>query len=242
VDRRGVGALRWVAAVAAMVVAVAILVPMSIDAISSMVAFEDQGSPLFDDADDDEPLAPLPDDVDVTGPVEDGHAPPLVDFVAHEGMVQQAADPHVTIGDDDGDLILLAFDLIEGDPVCLEHVELHLSVREATTRVHLLIFPADLPGIEELENGDELPEEILATGHPVAVAVTDGTPGRLVWDLTNVYQSWILGEIDVARLTPFVIAIQPDQPEGALQAQFASSAGEETDPPLLAWRGLPDCP
>jgi hypothetical protein len=230
-------ALRWLGALAGMLLVVAIALPMAVDAIIRSVEIDDAGrAPVILPEEEED----LEEDLLPQEPVEAGAAAPIHDFSGRDAVVRQADNPSVAIGEVEGDAVYVVFAPVPGSPACVGEALLELELLEATP-TELGAYPADVPGAAELSSGDELPDSPFLTPEPLALAVTDGTPGRLLWDVTNLYVRWAEGEFGDQE--HFVVAIRPpayDDPD--LEVRFASIEADADDAGLLTWTGLPDCP
>ncbi|MEX2618677.1 MAG: hypothetical protein WD250_00515 [Egibacteraceae bacterium] len=225
--------VRWVVALGACGVVVLVAVPMTIDAVSNSLVFgdaaDDEGEP--DDGEGAEPTEPggeVP-----TGPVEDGHARATADFVVRDGVVSQAAGESLAISGG-GDVAVTVFPLIDGTPDCVAAAELQVHM-EAGDATELGVYAATIRG--PLEDGDEV-AEVSVDDKLRAVAVTDGSPGRLLWDVSAAYRAWASGELAPAG-TPFAVVIAPSEASAALT--FSSVEAGDEQAPTLRWEGDPDC-
>lgn len=199
---------------------------------------------------DDEPREPLVTPVASSpppplGPVTSGSALPVADFASEGGVVRGATEAALSISAAPDEAFYLQFPLIEGDPTCVESVALELTVVEATAS-ELGVVPAGVLGASPAD-GSALPDPAILVETPAALAFTDGTAGRLRWDVTTLYRQWTSGEpfapggTGVADGTPFAIAIRITQgdPDGAVV--FASADGAPETSPALLWRGAEGC-
>lgn len=228
--------LRWVVAFGACALIVVVGVPMAIDAVTnSIVVAGDEGDDDLDATGEEatpapdgaEPAATVP-----TGPVSDGDAEPDADFAVRAGTVRQASTPVLSLSDDT-DVVLLVFPLIEGDPACVGSAVLELSLREAD-RTEVAVYAGALH--EGLEDGEEVSDARRDdTVH--ALALTDGSPGRLRWDVTDLYRSWASGEL-ASPGTPFAAAVAV---HGAPADVLFTSSDSDDDAPALVWEGESGC-
>lgn len=226
--------LRWLVALVVALLVVVITVPLALDAVLGSLHFGDEevdpeagetadGAGNSEDGDGQVP----------SGPVEDGSASAEADFVVRAGTVAQESAAELSLAEED-DTAVLAFPLIDGDPECVEVAELQVQLLEAdATELH--VYASDIANPRDLDDGEEVSdprrdEEIRS------VAVTDGSPGRLLWDVTGLYQDWARGDLAPlgSRLT-LVIAL----PEATSVVLGASESDDEA--PALAWEGVADC-
>lgn len=221
--------LRWPIALGMCALVVLFGVPLAIDAVTSSIVIGEDIEDEEDDTDaaDGEPAGDVP-----SGPVSDGDAGPDADFTVRDGTVGAMSAPELSLGAGD-DLALLRFPLIEGEPACVATAELRLSLLEAD-RTEVAVYAGP---IRELEEGDEV-EDPRQDDTVHAMALTDGSPGRLVWDVTDFYHAWASGEL-ASPGVPFVVAIAAAGEPAPLV--FASSESDEADAPSLVWEGESDC-
>lgn len=224
---------RWFVALGLCALVVMVAVPMTIDALSGSLVFDDaeddEGQPLDGgDADPAEPVGEVP-----TGPVEDGSAHATADFVLQEGVVDQAASPSLAISQA-GDVVVTIFPLIEGDPECVSTAQLELHLQEGDP-TELGVYAASIH--VPLDDGAAV-DDPRADQQLRAIAVTDGSPGRLLWDVSLAYRAWAAGELAPAG-TSFALAIIPQ--EGTAALTFASVEGGAGQAPTLRWEGEPGC-
>jgi hypothetical protein len=231
-------ALKWLGAFAVMALVVVLTIPMALDAITQSLQIEDRQATSPLDEDDDPLIDPA--EEAVLGELEDGEAIALADISGRNNAVRQATEEFVAIGGASGDAVYFAFPLIEGDPACLAEVRLELTLRQGTA-ARLVVYPADVPDILELEDGDPLSDEPFLTDHPRAIVETDGTPMVLFWDVTGVYEEWAGGGLTEAT-EPFVLAVRPEEyGDGDLRAQFSSVEAGEDEAGRLVWTADPAC-
>lgn len=244
----GRGIIKWTVAIIILTAVVAYAIQEIPGAFQSGVAFggdEEDEESLDGEADDEEAeeaeQAPdLP-----TGPVSAGAATPEVDFSVADGQVNRLGGDELFLGPGDGDAVVAAFPLIEGDPNCVEGVRLELEIRQAT-ETELGAYPAGLFDPDQIENGAPLPGELLLDPSAADLSFTNGTPGRLPWDVTELYRTWATGSSfgDGGQApvgTPFVVVVKATG-EGApgRSIQFGSmESGEQA--PTLTWTGIAGC-
>lgn len=225
--------LRWLVALGACALVVVVSVPLAFDAITNSVVFGDgeeeeelDGEEAASDGPVTEPSGEVP-----TGPVSAGEAVAEADAVVTGDTVTQASDEELLI-EGDGDAMVAVFPLIDGSAECVASAELQVAVTEAE-QTELAVY-AGRAGVElsdDAEVGDPRRDD---TVH--SLALTDGTPGRLAWDVTELYRSWAAGELAAAG-SPFTVVIAP--PDAPAMVTLASS--ESDDQPSLSWDGEPGC-
>lgn len=225
--------VRWVVALGACALVVVVAVPMTMDAVTNSLVFGDpegdEGEPEDgEDADPTEPGGEVP-----TGPVEDGQARATADFVVRDGVVGQAAGESLVISEA-GDVAVAVFPLIQGDPDCVATAELQLHMQEGDA-TELGVYAASIRG--PLEDGDEV-GGVNADDQLRAIAITDGSPGRLLWDVSAAYRAWAAGELAPAG-TPFAVVVAPSDQSAAIR--FSSVEAGDDQAPTLRWEGDPDC-
>jgi hypothetical protein len=219
-------------ALLAMAAVVALAVPAAIEAILGSVEFDSGTSP--------ETLQGTPaSGAEASGPVTDGAAPPVADFIARGGTVAEARAGELVLGDQPGSAVVMAFPVIPGDPACIGGVFVDVTIRQATP-TELGSFLATAWDAPSLLDGAPVPAELLATPEPSARAFTDGTPGRLRWDVTSAYRQFVTGGT-APQGAPFVAAITAVSgvaPGGGVRV-VAVEAG--ADGPAISWTGVPGC-
>lgn len=231
--------VKWVLAIIALAAVVTYALQNVGDAFRAGIAF---GDDVEASEDPGEQQASLP-----TGPVEDGWAPPQVDLTLLGPTIGPTQAAELTIGPAPDDGIVLSFPVIPGAPECVASARVDLSVREATP-TELGVFPSRLTDLPTLEEGMPLPEDpVIAVDAPV-LAFTDGTEGRMSWDVMELYRTFVTGGSwpggDAPPVgTPFTVVIRAtDQGEEDRLVVFESS---EAPPPALgpalAWSGVPGC-
>lgn len=228
--------VRWLVALGACILVVLVSVPLALDAVTNSVVFGGESASDEEDAGQDpaadEAALPEPPPGPPSGPVTDGEAAPDVDAVVTDGALAQTTDAELVL-DAEGSLALLVFPRIEGDPACVTSAELgvELTAAEAT---ELAVYAATSP--PDVEDGVEV-DDPRVDGEVRALAVTDGSPGRLRWDVSGLYRSWASGELGPVGGS-FAVAVAP--PAGTAAVTFAAS--ESDVPPSLVWDGDEDCP
>lgn len=224
---------RWVVALGVCALVVVVVVPMTIDALTNSVVFGDAEDDE-EERDGDEGADPAEPGGEVpTGPVEDGRARATADFVVRDGVVGQTAGESLAISEE-GDVIVTVFPLIEGDPDCVTSAELQLHMQEGDA-TELEVYAAGISG--PFEDGDEV-GEVSADDQLRAIAVTDGSPGRLLWDVSAAYRAWAAGELAPPG-TSFTVVIVPSEKSAAIR--FSSVEAGTDQAPTLRWEGDPDC-
>lgn len=221
-------ALRWLIALGLCVLLVLVAVPAAFDAIRSSVEIQDQERQA-EGPDGPRPSSP-------SGPVRDGGAAAKADFAVRGGTVRDGDAARLTVSGNAADSGLVAgFDLIDGSPACVASVELAVDVVEASSG-ELAVYPAAITDTEAVADGDTV-EEVVLSEDPRAVAVSDGTPGRLSWDVSDLYTQW------TGQLTPpgtdLAVVIRPRG--GDQELRVASVESDDSAGPRLGWTGEDDC-
>lgn len=221
-------ALRWLIALGLCVLLVLIAVPAAFDAIRSSVEIEDQERQA-ESADVPQPSSP-------SGPVRDGGAAAKTDFAVHGGIVRESDAARLTVnGNAAGSGLVAGFDLIDGTPACVASLEFAVDVVEASSG-ELGVYPAAISDVEAVAEGDTV-EPVVRSEQPHATAVSDGAPGRVSWDLTDLYAQW------TQELTPpgtdLAVVIRPQG--GDQELRVASVESEDSAGPRLAWTGEDGC-
>lgn len=222
-------AVRWLVALGLCALLVVLAVPAAINALRSSVEIEEPEPRAADPGDALEPSDP-------TGPVGDGGAAADTDLAVHDGTVRQGDAARIEVTGNAADSgIVASFDLVDGDPSCVASLELAVDVVEATPG-ELAVYPSGVTDTDELADGETV-EGLTLDESPRALALSDGRPGRLVWDLTELYQQW------TQDLTPpgtdLAVVIRPRQE--SQRVRVASVESEESAGPRLAWTGEQGC-
>lgn len=221
-------ALRWLIALGLCVVLVLLAVPAAIEAIRSSVEIEDQERQA-EDAGASQPSGQ-------SGPVRDGGSAARTDFAVRDGTVRQTDATRLTVNGNAPDSGLVAgFDLVDGTPSCVASLELAVDVVEASPG-ELGVYAAAITDADDLSDGDTV-EQLVRGGEAHALALSDGTAGRLSWDLTDLYARW------TQDLTPpgtdLAVVIRPQ--EADQRARVASVESDDSAGPRLAWTGEEGC-
>lgn len=225
--------VRWLVALGACLLVVVVSVPLAVDAVTSSIVIggeaDDAAEEDGDDGGGEQPAGPAPGPP--TGPVTAGEAPAELDVVVVDGTVSQA-DTQELVLDAEGAMALVAFPRIEGDPACVALAELELALT-ASDPTELAVYAATLPA--ELEDGVEVGDP-RTDAEVRALAVTDGTPGRLLWGVTDLYRAWGAGEFGTVGST-FAVVVAPPTGNPAVSL----GASESDDGPSLSWQGEEGC-
>ncbi|MGH8933935.1 MAG: hypothetical protein ACRDZO_25700 [Egibacteraceae bacterium] len=224
--------LRWPLVMLGMALVVAMTVPAAVRAILGSVQFRD-GDGL--EAVEASPAS----DLVALGPVSDGFVGPMIDFVARGGTVTASTAPDLVLGDQPGSAVVLAFPAIPGNPTCIGDVSLELTVAQATP-THIGVFGATVWQAAILVDGSPLPSHFLVDDEPSRHTGIDDVPGRLRWNVTSAYRTFLTsGEAPAGA--PFVAAVTATSavdPGGGVRF-FAAESGENS--PVLTWTGVPGC-
>jgi hypothetical protein len=73
-----------------------------------------------------------------------------------------------------------------------------------------------------------------------SLAVTDGSPGYLDWDVTTLYKEYVSASA-VPPTAPFVVTVGPSAPDPSQRLSFAATEAGPEDAPRLTWVGTPGC-
>jgi hypothetical protein len=222
--------VRWPLALFGLVLVVAVTVPAAIHALSSSVELRDPRQARVE-------AKPAPDQL-AGGPVSDGSAPPVADFVARRRVVAESGASELVLTDEQGNAVVLAFPVIPGNPTCVGNVWIEMTVLQATP-TELGSFRASAYNADHLADGAPLPAVLLVDKEPSWKAFTAAS-GRLRWDVTSAYRDFLTSGQAPAG-APFVAAIsvtRSDQPGGGVR--FAASESG-VNAPALIWNGVPGC-
>lgn len=243
------GAMRWLGAILGLVIVAFVSLLLLRDALGDLLAV---APPQQRDPDPDEVDAGPPVEPTAGGPVQDGSVTPLADVAVARGVVTQTdADRLQLDGATAAASLHLQFAAIPGNPGCIAKVDLELTVIEATP-AELAAYPSGLADLQSLAPGAPVPQALPADQRPGALAFTDGTPGRLRWNITDLYAGWVRGEPAPAGTpgagdgaqaqgTGLVVAIAPTVADAATRVTFASGEAGQPAAPALVWTGAPGC-
>lgn len=232
---QGLGsALKWVVAVVALSLVVVLSAPAALQALVESVRLDRNEPELPEIPELAETAAPAT-------PVEDGSAAPSTDFLVADRVVEGRQDAQLTVAARDAAMVA-AFPVIEGDEGCIDTVELELSLTETDGAGEIGVFPSGVFTPLQLVDGDGAIPFLTQT--PAALALTNGSLGRLRWDVTDLYRTWVrgsaFGDITIPGGVPFTISITGVEDDGD-RFTFAASEAGEAQAPALVWTGAADC-
>lgn len=239
--------VKWVTAIAVLaglVVYAVLALPGALG--NSVEVVDDEPTPTASaSASASETVAAASPDPALQGPVTDGNLQPTVDLSLDNGVVTGIAEDTLVIGSQESDAVIVSFPLIRGDPDCVGAVLLELNVEDATP-TELGVAPSGLFDLGTLAEGAAVPATVLLDPAPGPLAFTNGSPGRLRWDVTPIYRTWALGTPfpggeSAPPRTPFILAVRPTGPGTADREVVFSAKEAGEDGPSLSWIGLPGC-
>jgi len=171
---------------------------------------------------------------------------PLADFFLAADSVQDRSGETLVLGPAGTDAVILDFALIPGTPSCVASAEVSLAVESADTTTELGLYPSGLFNANDLSEGSPLPGPARLVEQPAALQLTDGSPGRLRWDVTDLYQQWASGqEFSGGEGAPvgsdFVVAIAGTAGANPARRVEFTSSDAGSDGPMLTWTGRPGC-
>ncbi|HWB71186.1 MAG TPA: hypothetical protein VG452_03135 [Egibacteraceae bacterium] len=245
------GAMRWLGAILGLVVVALLSLLLLRDALGDLLAVappqqRDPGAAEVDAGPPPEsPAGPA-----AGGPVQDGSVTPLTDLAVAGGVVSQTDAERLQLdGPTGAGSLHLQFATIPGNPGCIAGVDLELTVVEATP-AELAAYPSGLADLQGLAPGEAVPQALPTDQRPGALAFTDGTPGRLRWNITDLYAGWVRGELAPtgtpgaggAQQGPgLVVAIASTVADATTTVTFASAETGQPTAPELVWTGTPGC-
>ena len=136
-----------------------------------------------------------------TGPVTNDVSPPQVDFALTSGVVNAVAAEEMTVGAGGQDGILVSFPLIEGNPDCVMSARLEMLVVRATP-TEFGAYPSSIADPTTLAEGAVTAGDPAIGVATTPLAFTDGTPGRLEWEVGDIYRGWVKGEAYAGGTAP----------------------------------------
>lgn len=223
---------RWPLALVGMALMVAVAVPTAISSLTGAVEFrEDRGQAVVE-------ASPVS-NATARGPVSDGSASPIVDFVARNGTVTQLTAPELVLGDQPHSAVVVAFPVIPGNPACVGDVFGEFTIVQATF-TEVGAFGATVRQAAGLIDGLPVPADLLAGDQPDGRVFVGSSPARLRWRLTDVYRAFVTSG-EAPGGAGFVIALAATsavQPGGGVR--FVSSESGANGP-ALTWTGVPGC-
>lgn len=181
-----------------------------------------------------------------TGPVADGNAAAQADLSIATGTVGGVGAPQLTIGPGPGDAALLVFPLIAGSPDCVATASLEVAIESATPATELGVYASGQFDTSVLADATVVQGEVVLDRTSPPLQFTDGTPGRLTFDVTQLYRTWASGQPfangqQVPPETPFTVVVRATD-EGAVGRAIVMTASEAGDAgPRLLWTGTPGC-
>jgi hypothetical protein len=246
-------AVRWIGAVAALAVIVLIAAPLALDQLQQGIVIN--GGSGSGGAAATEPgagVSPSPGSgtapsspseaaappVATTGPVEDGSAEPVADFVVSDGSVEGPSAEELELDETD-DAVYAAFPPIAGTASCVEEVSLRLEAGDGS-RTELRAYAAALGNPEGLEVGQEVPSDTRLGESVSTVALFNGAPGVLEWEVTDQYDQ-IIGSEQIASGAPLVFTVQPTGNAAAGPLELTASEASSGTAPTLSWEGESGC-
>jgi hypothetical protein len=230
VDPQLWGWVRWPLVALGFVLIVAVTAPAALHAMSTSVELRDPQQHRGKA----EPVPALL----AGGPVLDGSAPAIVDFVARDGKVAESGTPELTLTSERGNAIVLAFPMIPGKSTCIGNVWIEMTALQATP-TELGSFGASAYHVRDLADGAPLPADLVMDKEP-SWRVSSNAPGRLRWDVTNAYREFLTSgrALTGASFVAAIEATSSDRPGGGIR--FAASESHVNTPTLI-WSGVPGC-
>lgn len=229
-----VSALKWAGALLALLLLFNYAVPKAWDQLQGAVSV-DTGD---DDEGDDLPAA----DAASTEPdaLEEGEIIASTDIATRNGTIRGRTAEMITLGADEAEQLLLGFEPVPSDPACLTQVLLEVLLQESASDTALLVRPATLSNIAELEDGQALPPDAVIEGStPARAQAAGGSAGWLRWDITGPY---LLSHRTAPPEGPIVLSVshpEDDDPERAVV--LATTDGPEETHARLHWTAVEEC-
>jgi hypothetical protein len=221
-----VTALRWIGSLIGLVLLVMFAVPQAVRDLRAGIQFN--GDPQASEA---------ADAAGGGGPVADGQAGPAADYGVTGTTAKESGARIVTVTQP-GEHMVVAFERITGDPACLSRVQLEVQVLDATPTT-LAVLPSATFEPAAVTDGGQVTLDPPVPSAPV-LAVTDGTPGFLAWDVTGLYREYVTAPA-VPATAPLVVTVGPSAPDPTQRLRFAASEAGPEDAPRLSWAGIPGC-
>lgn len=226
--------LRWTIALAVLGALVLYALPRALDALKSSVSL---GGDLGIVGGDDE--TPTDDTTAIEdAPVGDGQAGPVADFALTGTVATGLTAAEVTLANGPGNGFVVVFDRIPADLACLDSIALELTITQADpTELTASPIAVDPSGVVE---GQPAPLRPVAGDGALALAATDGTPGRLSFDVLGVYRALISS---IGSQDKVAVLIAPSAvPEGEeVQLLLLTVESGPEGGPALKWTGSESC-
>lgn len=226
---------KWTAAVVVLVLVVGYTAPRAIDELRSSVSLEQTA----DDEDEELPEAD-PEETDPQSVISDEQIA-VLDLSERNGTVQQVATETIVLGPEGGQQMLIGFEHIPADTACLLEVRLAVVVLEgAPARIH--VHPAQLLDPHDLTDGAGLAADTIIDGAEPAAAISDGSAGTLLWDVTDIYtlaSREAPGDVVMLSMTPqleeeseflMVLGAVEGAPESVAKLLWSAVEGCDDDP------------
>ncbi|WP_370324978.1 hypothetical protein [Euzebya sp.] len=239
--------LRWPIAILGLLAVVNYALPRLGEAASGMIEFDASGSILAPDEGASESEDPL--DIPVadipqstlqagTGPVTDGSSTPIADFTVNDSIADIDGES-LEISDDPADAIVVAFDIPQGDPACMQAVTLSMTVDDLASPVQLGVFPSTVDQPVDVVDNQAMDPELRAGDEMAGTLVDD--EGEVTFDLTAGFQEYFT--LGFPSDKPFVLTLGPTafvETQGGVSF-VAANAEVEGEVPTLLWTGTPGC-
>lgn len=239
--------LRWPLAIVGLLAIANYAISNLSMAAGGMIEFDASGSILAPDSPSESPepldTAALPDAVPATGlqpgtgPVTDGIGTAIADFSVND-TIADATGEELVLSDDPGDIAVVAFDIPDGDPACMDVVTLNLTISDLVTATEIGVFVSSVDDPAAVPDNGAVDGD--GRGSPVAIATAlGGEPGTLSVDITQGYQEYFTLDLPERPLVLTVAPTVPVEPQGGISFESVDAGGET--PPTLLWTGAPGC-
>ncbi len=239
--------VRWPIAIVALLLVVRYATPRALEALKGTIEFGAEEGSIFSAGDDEAtetetPLDVVPEPVQTleppSGPAEDGATLASADFHVNDQIADVDAEA-LLIGDDEGDAIVVAYPLPQGDPSCLAGMSALLTIDDVASTTEIGVFLGNVPTADEVVDNQFVEGPLTLTEEPIQRILVE-SEGRLDIDVLAAYQSYFTQGLPPG--SPFVLVVQATVPV-ELQGGLSMTALEtETEAaPTLAWTAVPDC-
>lgn len=218
--------LRWTLAIAGMGLVAWIAAPLVIDQLSGAITVDDGD----DQARRGQPAGPPP--------VETGEDQAIIAVGMRNAVIRDVGSPLVFVGPGQADELLIGFEPLPPDPACMSSVTLEVSLVESH-ETHVYVRPGRVPDLPQRAEGEALPPDAFVDIAGPAVAITNGAPGWLRWDVTDAYA---LAATATREGGTVVLRVAPTPTEDA-EAMTVLHTGAETaaERPRLSWAAVRGC-
>jgi hypothetical protein len=224
-------AVKWLVAIVVLGLVMVVTARWGLRELQSAVRIDASPAQEAVDELEEEPAAPL----------ETGVASAVGAFTVTAGTVTEHGGETLNLSGGSGELVVTGFDPVAADAACLNRAALEVHLNEVVgAPTNIEVTAAAVPDVREIAADQDLGGIPVRLDTPSApVAITDGSPGWLRWDVTPLYLQAAQGAPEGGSLAFAVGLTALEPPE--LSATFAGMADPEGRVPRLEWEALAGC-